>query len=236
MSRTPQTYAVDIPDFPTPIRITHPSGGHTNFILVRHGRTEGNVRRVLVGRSDIPLDTLGERQAEAVGAYLATQHRPDVVISSPLIRAHNTARAIAARYGLPISFDDEIMELNFGAYEGFSLEEITAQDPVFAATFGIVEHDRQWPEGELLSAFHTRVMSAFLRLASTHIDQTVVVVSHGGVLGSLAAQLLGTHPNDWVRFQIQNCSVSHVEFGPQGSVIHCLNEIHHLREVNEAQP
>ena len=229
--------SVEIPSFPAPVSIAHPTGGQTNFVLVRHGRTEGNVRRVLVGRNDIPLDALGERQAEAVGAFLAATHSPDVVISSPLIRAHNTARAIAARFNLPISFDAELMELNFGAYEGYSLQEIQREDSEFAATFGDVEHDRQWPEGERLSEFHGRVMHAFLRIAGEYPRHTIVVVSHGGVLGSLAAQLLGTHPNDWARFQIQNCSVIQVEFGLDGSTIHCLNEIGHLADVtDEATP
>jgi broad specificity phosphatase PhoE len=202
--------SVEIPSFPAPVSIAHPTGGQTNFVLVRHGRTEGNVRRVLVGRNDIPLDALGVRQAEAVGAYLA-----------------------AARFNLPISFDAELMELNFGAYEGYSLQEIQSEDPEFAATFGDVDHDRQWPQGERLSEFHGRVMQAFLRIAGEYPRHTIVVVSHGGVLGSLAAQLLGTHPNDWARFQIQNCSVTKVEFGPDGSTIHCLNEVGHLADVTD---
>jgi broad specificity phosphatase PhoE len=233
---TPQTrmIEVDLPELPTPIAIKHPTGGRTNFILVRHGRTDGNVRRVLVGRMDIPLDTLGERQAEAVGQYLSTHHKPDVVISSPLIRAHNTARAIAAKYNMEITFDPELMELNFGAFEGWSLDQIREQDPAFAASFGDVEHDRQWPEGERLSEFHARVMNAFNHLAEQYPAHTVVVVSHGGVMGSYAAQLLGTHPNDWARFQIHNCSVSHVELGPEGSIIHRLNDIDHLADVQDA--
>jgi broad specificity phosphatase PhoE len=234
MSQQVRTYNVDVPDFPSPVSTVHPTGRTTNFVLVRHGRTEGNVRRVLVGRLDIPLDELGEKQAEAVGAYLSATHKPDLVISSPLLRAHNTARAIAARFDMPISFDDELMELNFGAYEGLSVEQIGEVNPDFVSTFGDVDHDRHWPEGERLSEFHGRVMGAFMRLASMHEDQTIVVVSHGGVLGSFSAQLLGTHPNDWTRFQIQNCSVTHVELGPEGSIIHCFNETTHLTEINAA--
>jgi broad specificity phosphatase PhoE len=234
MPQQAQTYNVDIPEFPSPLEITHPTGGTTNFVMVRHGRTEGNVRRVLVGRLDIPLDELGEKQAAAVGEHLYGSHKPDLIISSPLIRAHNTARAIAAHCGLPITFDEELMELNFGAYEGFSLDQISEVDPDFAATFGDLEHDRQWPEGERLSEFHRRVMEAFMRLARTYDNHTIVVVSHGGVLGSFSAQLLGTHPNDWVRFQIQNCSITQVELGPQGSVIHCFNETTHLTDINSA--
>lgn len=232
MSHQTRTYNVDIPEFPSPVTIAHPTGGNTHFVLVRHGRTEGNVRRVLVGRLDIPLDELGEKQAEAVGDYLVTTHKPDIVISSPLIRAHNTARAIAARFDMPISFDEELMELNFGAYEGMSVEQISEVNPEFVATFGDVDHDRHWPEGERLSEFHERVMGAFTRIASIYNNHTVVVVSHGGVLGSWSAQLMGTHPNDWTRFQIQNCSVTHVELGPASSTIHRFNDVDHLLDIN----
>ena len=234
MSGEPRDYVTDIPPIPATVDIRHPTGSRTEFILVRHGRTDGNVRRVLVGRTDIPLDALGEKQAVAVGNYLEHRHKPDYVISSPLIRAHNTARAIAARYELPIHFDPDLMELNFGSFEGLSIEQIAEAAPEFASNFGDLDIDRQWPKGERLSEFHDRVLSTFLRLAASHENETVVVVSHGGVLGSFAAQLVGTHPNDWVRFQIQNCSVTHVELGPENSVIHCLNETAHLTDINEA--
>ncbi len=218
----------------TDVDFPHPTGGKTDFFLVRHGRTDGNVRRILVGRTDIPLDELGVQQAAAVATYFSGQHRPDVIVASPLIRAQNTAKAISELLGIPIETEPEIAELNFGHYEGWSWADLLEKEPEFSSQFSDFDLDLQWPGGERLSEFHLRVRGAFSRLAARYANHSAVVVSHGGVLGSLASQLLGTPPNDWSRYQIRNCSVTHLEIGRERSVLHRLNDVKHL-ELLESQ-
>jgi probable phosphoglycerate mutase len=215
-------------ELPIEIDFPHPSGGRSVFIFVRHGRTEGNVRRILVGRTDIPLDELGYRQAAVMAEHITTLKRPDVIIASPLLRARETAQAIADRLDLPIEIEPGIAELNFGSYEGWLLEDIRAQQPEFAAQFADLDIDTHWPGGERLSEFHLRVRTAISRLATRYASHTAVIVSHGGVLGSLAAQLLGTPPNDWSRYRIRNCSITHLEIGSKHSVFHRFNDCTHL--------
>ncbi|MDQ2683067.1 MAG: histidine phosphatase family protein [Chloroflexota bacterium] len=216
----------------TEIDFPHPTGGRTEFYIVRHGRTEGNVRRVLVGRTDIPLDELGVRQAAAVAEYFHGFHRPDVILASPLDRARTTAKAISDLLQLPIEIEDDLAELNFGSYEGRSWVELLEQEPEFAAQIQNLEHDLQWPGGERLSEFHQRVRAVFSRLAARYDNHSAIVVSHGGVVGSLVSQLLGTPPNDWARYQIQNCSVTHMEIGSHRSVLHRLNDVEHLSALD----
>jgi broad specificity phosphatase PhoE len=220
---------------PIEVPYSHPTGGRSEFLFVRHGRTEGNVRRILVGRTDIPLDDLGYRQAAAVAEHVGTLARPDVVVASPLLRARETAQAIADVLDLPVEIEPEIAELHFGEYEGWSFEDIRARQPEFAARFADIEFDAHWPGGERLSDFHRRVHGAVTNLATRYASHTAVVVSHGGVLGSLAAQLIGTPPNDWSRYQIQNCSVTHLEISAERSIFHRFNDCAHLDLVN-AEP
>jgi broad specificity phosphatase PhoE len=215
-------------ELPIEIDFPHPGGGWSEFIFVRHGRTEGNVRRILVGRTDIPLDELGYRQAAVMAQHITALKRPDVIIASPLLRARETAQAIADRLDLPIEIEPDIAELNFGSYEGWLLEDIRAQQPEFAAQFADLNIDTHWPGGERLSEFHLRVRTAISRLATRYPSHTAVIVSHGGVLGSLAAQLLGTPPNDWSRYRIRNCSITHLEIGSKHSVFHRFNDCTHL--------
>jgi broad specificity phosphatase PhoE len=213
------------------IDFRHPTGGRTEFFFVRHGRTEGNVRRMLVGRTDIPLDELGVRQAVAVAEHFAASTPPDVIITSPLIRARATAEAIAKRISLPIEVEEDLAELNFGTYEGKSFDDLIMTDPEFAARFLDYEFDAQWPGGERLSEFHDRVRRVVTSLATQYASHTAIVVAHGGVLGSLASQLLGTPPNDWSRYQFKNCSVTHLELSSERSVLHRLNDVAHLVSI-----
>jgi broad specificity phosphatase PhoE len=206
----------------------HPSSGHSHFYLVRHGRTEGNVRRILVGRTDIPLDTLGYRQAAAVAESLMSMPRPDVIVASPLLRARETARAIADRLGLPVHIEPDLAELNFGSFEGWTFEDIWAQHPEFASKMSDRDFDTAWPGGERLSEFHQRTLAALGGLAARYPAHTSVIVTHGGFLGSVAAQLMGTPPNDWARFQIRNCSITHLEVTTRSSTFHRFNDDAHL--------
>jgi broad specificity phosphatase PhoE len=217
---------------PIEVVFPHPTGGRSEFYFVRHGRTEGNVRRILVGRTDIPLDELGYRQASAVADHVSSLPRPDVIVASPLLRARQTAHAIAERLALPVEVDPDIAELNFGEYEGWSFDDIQAHRPEFAEKFSDLEFDTHWPGGERLSEFHLRVRSALDNLAKRYASHRAVVVSHGGFLGSLAAQLFGTPPNDWSRYQIQNCSVTHLEIAAERTIFHRFNDCAHLEAVN----
>lgn len=220
---------------PLELDFRHPSGGRTEFFFVRHGRTDGNVRGILVGRTDISLDELGVRQAVAVAEHFAAANPPDVIISSPLKRARETAQAIADRLSLPVETEDDLAELHFGTYEGWSFADLVEQQPELAAQFWDDEIDPYWPGGERLSEFHERVRRVVTSLSERYASHTAIVVAHGGVLGSLASQLLGTPPNDWSRYQIANCSVTHLEIGAEQSLLHRLNDVEHLVTI-ELEP
>lgn len=228
MNRIHPTPFTEMVTLPVEVPFTHPSGGTSEFFFVRHGRTEGNVRKILVGRTDIPLDDLGYRQASMMAAHIEQIVRPDVIVSSPLLRARETAQAISDRLGLPVEVEPGIAELNFGTYEGWSLEEIRARQPEFAAQFLDTDVDMHWPGGERLSEFHLRVRNALSSLAVRYASHTAIVVSHGGFLGSMAAQLLGTPPNDWSRYRIRNCSITHLSVGKEYSVFSRFNDCAHL--------
>jgi probable phosphoglycerate mutase len=145
----------------------------TELVLVRHGETDWNRIGRVQGLSDIPLNDTGREQARHAGHRLADEQW-DAVATSPLSRAAETAAIIAAELGLPEpEVVDSLVERNYGEAEGLTGEEIEAR-------FGGVVQARESREQVV-----ERVRPALLELADRHPGGRVLVVSHGGVIGSL---------------------------------------------------
>jgi len=142
-------------------------------VLVRHGETEWNRTGRVQGLTDIPLNETGREQARHAGRRLAAESW-DAVAASPLRRAADTARIIAAELELPEpELVDALVERNYGEAEGLTGPEIDAR-------FDGVVHARESREQVV-----ERVRPALLALAERHPVGRVLVVTHGGVIGSL---------------------------------------------------
>jgi uncharacterized phosphatase len=145
----------------------------TDLVLVRHGETDWNRAGRVQGRTDIPLNETGREQARTTAERL-TGTAFDAVAASPLSRAAETARIIADGLGLgDVELVDELVERNYGAAEGMTDAELDAR---FGGDLGAQESRQETVE---------RVKPALLELARRHPGQRVLVVSHGGVIGSL---------------------------------------------------
>lgn len=151
----------------------------TELVLVRHGETDWNRDGRIQGMSDIPLNDTGRQQALRAGERLAAEHW-DAVVASPLSRAAETARIIADHIGLGrVELVDELVERNYGASEGLTGTEIDA------LSTGVVRARESRDE------VVERALPALLALAERHPGQSVLVVSHGGVIGSLVRAVTG---------------------------------------------
>ncbi|MDQ3654235.1 MAG: histidine phosphatase family protein [Chloroflexota bacterium] len=212
-------------------RLRHATPGSTHLYLVRHGQTLGNVEHLLVGHTDMPLDDLGVRQARQVGIRL--QSTPlDAIVASPLQRAQITAHEIARHHEAELTLDHRLKEINFGHAEGLTMAEAVSRYPEIMTlhTDPLDEHF-EWPGGDVRSRFHTAIFATFTDIALAHQHRHVAVVCHGGVIGSLLAQLDGGSPNDYVTYPVANCSVTHLEIDLEGARAHVMNDIAHLDVV-----
>jgi uncharacterized phosphatase len=145
----------------------------TDLVLVRHGETEWNRLGRVQGRTDIPLNETGREQARATAERLAGE-RFDAVVSSPLSRAAETAQIIADGLGIgPVELVDDLVERNYGEAEGMTGKDIDAR---FGGVLEAQESRQETIE---------RAKPALLAIAARHPGQRVLVVSHGGVIGSL---------------------------------------------------
>jgi probable phosphoglycerate mutase len=156
----------------------------TRFIVVRHGETRWNVEARIQGQKDSDLTEEGVAQAEAIAARLKGESF-DRIVSSDLGRAHETARRIAATGAREITLDARFRERHFGYGEGLSYAEVDRLYPGAFSRVRDTDPDYVIPGGESRRAFHARVVAGFESLAREHPGETVVVVTHGGVLATL---------------------------------------------------
>lgn len=191
------------------------------LILVRHGRTAANAAGQMQGRVDNPLDEVGIEQAEAIAAALGPVDR---VITSPLLRAHETASHIAARSGTEVVSDDRWLELDFGIYDGLPIRDV----PV--SVWERWRTDADWaPEGgESLAQLRARTFEACDELATASAGDSTVVVSHVSPIKAGVAWSLGLDNETTWRTHLDVASITRLALRDGQPILVSFNEIHHL--------
>jgi broad specificity phosphatase PhoE len=196
------------------------------IVLARHGQTDVNRAGRLQGRVDRPLTPLGRAQADALGAALVVD-RPELVFTSPLQRARQTADAIAARCGAPVEVDERLVELDYGDWDGRLIADIAEadwvrwyQDPTFAP-----------PGGESLGAVRAR-MAEFCEEHQAHA-RPIVAVSHVSPIKAAVAWALGVPDEATWRLRLGVASLTRISVGPAGPVLATFNETAHLAALTD---
>lgn len=158
----------------------------STFLFVRHGETEWTRTDRIQGWAPVPLTERGHSQARRVGAFLADEYAVDAVLSSDILRAYQTAEAIGDALDCPVETDLEWRERDFGLLQG--LADATAED---LDSFRSPENGPllQGDRGESWTELEQRVQTAWQELQRTHDGETVVVVTHTGVLLSLVTDI-----------------------------------------------
>jgi len=173
----------------------------SHLILVRHASVQRSVPPRFLGRTDVPLDEHGRRQAAGLAA-LASRRKPQRLLASPLRRAQETAHAIARPLGLEVQSDPDLREIDFGRWEGMTFDEIQAADPKAVSQWNAWSYDFTPPGGERLGDFLDRVRRAAGRLAADPAE-VVMAVTHGGVIRSALCHLLGLPARNYLLFDVQ---------------------------------
>ena len=161
------------------------------IVLWRHGQTEWNLDGRLQGQTDVPLDEIGRAQAQSAARLLAALE-PDVIISSDLSRAEDTASALARLVKLEVELDERLRETYVGTWQGLTDEEIKAKFPDEYAAWRKDHYHQRRGGGELEAEVADRAVAAIERaLARVPARGTIVVVTHGGTARVAIARLLG---------------------------------------------
>jgi probable phosphoglycerate mutase len=211
-------------------RFRRPAGA-CEILLVRHGESaparEGEPFPLVDGHGDPPLAPAGREQAELVGERLAASGEAiAAVYVTTLRRTHETAAPLLERLGMEARVEPDLREVHLGDWEGgLFRKKIAEGDPVALRMFD----EQRWdviPGAEPAAAFAARVRAGITRVAAAHPDQTVVVVSHGGVIGQILSAATGAR--GFAFTGSDNAAISHVVVTGDQWTVRRYNDTSHL--------
>lgn len=193
------------------------------FILVRHGETTANVNGLFCGHMDVQLTKKGLAQAKDVAIRLKDR-KIHKIISSDLSRAYNTASIINQYHHLEIKKDASLREINFGACEGYTYDDLVEMKPEAFKEKNVGQWDFTFPEGENLEVLTKRVMKTLdeERHQCNQTD-TVLVVVHAGVIRSVLSMAVAQSKDAYWHFDIDNCGVVELDYYDEFCMISKLN-------------
>ncbi|WP_271008123.1 histidine phosphatase family protein [Paucibacter sp. B51] len=204
-----------------------PLDSSTRVLAIRHGETAWNRDKRIQGQLDVPLNETGRAQAQRLGEVLAGES-VDVVYSSDLGRARETAAAAAAALGQPVHLDPGLRERSFGVFQGQTWQEIAERWPDHSERWRRRDPDFGAEGGETLQEFYARSVSAVECVLQRHAGQTVLIVTHGGVLDCLyraATRLPLQAPRTWT---LGNAAINRLLFSDAGFTLVGWNDDAHL--------
>ena len=202
-------------------------GEPTVTVLLRHGQTPMSVQKRYAGRSDAPLTDVGVQQAAAAAKRLASASIA-VIVTSPLLRAVQTAQEVAAVTGAAVVTDDGFRETDFGAWEGLTFAEVRERWPAELAAW-LADPAVAPPGGESFTEVSARVTAALHRVLAAREGQTVLIVSHVTPIKTLVAAALLAPPPALYRMHLDVAALSAIDWYTDGpAVLRSFNDTGHL--------
>ena len=182
-------------------------GKMLNLYIIRHGQTDSNLKNTYLGKTDIPLNDTGIQQAKAAAVRFSDVEF-DVIYSSPLIRAVQTAQEIADKRGLNIRLNYGIAERDYGVFDNLTMQEIEEKYPEEHSEWMRNWFDYVVPEGESAAGVHKRTGEAMDRITENYKDKNIALVTHLGAARHMIANLLQLRLEDTYRFALDNCKAA----------------------------
>jgi broad specificity phosphatase PhoE len=202
----------------------------SRFILVRHGQTAWNKEQRFRGLKDVPLSEQGLKEAEMVADALARE-KVDRIYASPLSRAVQTLTPLAARLHLSVLPLDNVIDMNFGEWEGLAVEEAKQKYPDLFKLWTDSPEQITFPGGESLAQVQARAMRGVSRLALEFPDCLIAVCSHRVVCKLIMLGLLGVRPDKFWAIRQDTACINRFDYTPPQAVVHTLNETFHLQTL-----
>jgi len=199
----------------------------TATLLLRHGETPMSVQKRYAGRSDVPLTDTGVLQAAAAAKRLASAGI-GVIVTSPLLRATQTAQEVAEVTGAPVVTDEGFRETDFGAWDGLTFAEVRQRWPAEVTTW-LADPAVAPPGGESLVEVGARVTEALHRVLTGHQQQTILIVSHVTPIKTLVAAALLAPPAALYRMHLDVAALCEIDWYADGpAVLRSFNDTGHL--------
>ncbi len=167
--------------------------------VARHGQTRWNAENKVCGRTDQPLTEVGIAQAEAL-AKKAAELGIDLILTSPLQRAHRMAQIIAQRCGAQLRTEERLIEQDYGIFEGAD-----RKNPDFLANkrhFAV-----RYPGGESMMDMAGRIYPLLREIKEKYPDKTVLLACHGGVCRVIRTYFVPMTNEEYFAYSPENCSL-----------------------------
>ena len=197
------------------------------LLLIRHGQTDWNLLGKYQGQTDIALSGEGIRQAD-----LLAQNFPvdtlDIIYTSDLQRAFMTAERLAEKFSAPLYADKALRELNFGAWEGLTYQEIAERWPQEVKNLFGAPEKLQIPEGETFLMLQRRAMDKIHEIRAENEGKNVAVVAHGAISKAILTALLHIPLHYVWTLRQDNTAVNILRFDDEFVSVELLNGISHL--------
>ncbi|HPC37739.1 MAG TPA: alpha-ribazole phosphatase [Exilispira sp.] len=194
--------------------------------LIRHGETKWNLDFKVQGKKDVPLNENGISQANILAKYFENKDI-DMIYSSNLMRAKETANIIAKKLNKNVQIVEDLQEINFGVWEGYYWEDIKIEYKDFLKRWENDLENIPVPEGESYGQVQKRVYKAFNQIISKHDrSSNIIIVSHGVSIKVLIAKILDIPIRNLRKFSMDNASISIVEYNEELKVISINNTFH----------
>jgi phosphoserine phosphatase len=200
----------------------------TKILLIRHGHVEGIKPARFRGRAELALTDHGRAQARAVAKRIASAWRPSDVYTSPMGRSVATGAAIAQACGLEARILEELNDIDYGAWQSRSYDEIREENPALFARWFVSPHLVRFPDGESLQDVVARASDVLRFVLARHVDDTIVLVGHDSINRALLLQLLDQPLSSYWRLAQSPCCINEIDLVDGQSRVVRVNETHHL--------
>jgi alpha-ribazole phosphatase len=190
------------------------------FILIRHGETDFNRKQKFMGRSDVPLNETGKKQASNI-KLLIQKENISKIYSSDLLRCRETAEIIEP--DKIISYHKELREMNFGIFEGLTYDDIKKDHQIEIHKWKNDSINYRIPGGESLSDMSDRVLNFFQKLVNEYKEKTIIISHSGSIRIILAHYIVGNLEDSW-KFFIDNSTITRIGFDGNYAYLKSLNE------------
>jgi len=190
-------------------------------LLMRHGETDWNREGRVMGRHQVELNAKGRAQVEAAARF-AESIRPDLIVTSPLRRARQSAEIIAAGLGgVEIVEEPEIAEVLYGRWEGMTYHELVEDPHYLEYRKSPIEHPT--PGGETIPEVQARGVAAVARAVSAHANQRILFVSHGDIIRTVLCHFMGLELKYFHRIRVDNATFSGLQIAGNFAELKFLN-------------
>ena len=201
--------------------------------LVRHGETDWNRQLRYQGQRDIPLNEEGNRQAMCVADYLAGENI-EMVYSSPLSRARETATLIGEKHGLKLSVEHSLLEIDFGEWEGRKYNELKQEEQNMAERWFFSPDTINIPGGEPYSVFKDRVLAGYEGIRKIDQNKNIAFVTHAGVIRIIIAAILDMPAAAVTKLRLAPASLTILLYDDwENSYLEIFNQSCYLQDIKK---